>query len=133
MEHSFKKKRQLACIMFTDIVGYTALMGDNEGRTLTLLKENKEIHERLFQQYGGKLLKELGDGILGSFASVLDAVYCAGAIMEAVLEIPELNLSIGIHLGEVVFKEGDIYGDGVNIASRIQNKVPENSIWISQR
>jgi len=76
-------------------------------------------------------LKELGDGILASFSSVSDAVYCAGAIMEAVQEVQDLNLSIGIHLGEVVFKKGDIFGDGVNIASRIVDVAQEGEIMVS--
>jgi len=123
-------RHQLAAIMFTDIVGYTALMGKDEQKALALLKKNKEIHERLIAQYNGKLLKEIGDGILASFSSVSEAVYCAGAIQKGAKE-EEISLRIGIHEGEVVFQDNDVFGDGVSIASRIQAEGDGGSIMIS--
>ena len=123
--------RQLAAIMFTDIVGYTALMGRDEQKALALLKKNKEIHERLITQYNGKLLKEIGDGILASFNSVSGAVYCAGAIQKAA-SVEDLNLRIGIHEGEVVFQDNDVFGDGVNIASRIEALATTGEILLSE-
>jgi len=122
---------QLAAIMFTDIVGYTALMGENEQKALDLLIKNKEIHERFISQYNGKLLKEIGDGILASFGSVTEAVYCAGELQK-VAKDQEINLKIGIHEGEVVFKDNDVFGDGVNIASRIEALAVGGGILISE-
>jgi len=122
---------QLAAIMFTDIVGYTKLMGENEEKTLDLLIKNKEIHERFIAQYNGKLLKEIGDGILASFGSVTEAVYCAGELQK-VAKDQEINLKIGIHEGEVVFKDNDVFGDGVNIASRIEALAVGGGILISE-
>ena len=75
-----ESSRRLAAIMFTDIVGYTALMGKDEVRAMALLKRNIQIQQPLIESFNGDLLKEMGDGILASFPTVSDAVYCAGAI-----------------------------------------------------
>ena len=125
------QSRQLAAIMFTDIVGYTALMGDDEQKAFELLGKNRQLQKPLIEKYGGKWIKELGDGILASFPTVTDAVMCAGEIQKACLSIDDLKLRIGIHLGEVVFEDNDVFGDGVNIASRIQALAPIGGIWIS--
>ncbi len=124
--------RQLAAIMFTDIVGYTALMGDDEYKAFGLLRKNREVQKPIIEKYNGKWIKELGDGILASFQTVTDAVLCAGAIQQACSDIPELKLRIGIHLGDVIFENQDVFGDGVNIASRLQALAPIGGIWISE-
>lgn len=124
--------RQLAAIMFTDIVGYTALMGEDEDRAFKLLRQNREMQQPLIKQFNGNLIKETGDGILASFSTVTDAVFCAIAIQQSCNEIPDLKLRIGIHLGEVLFESNDVFGDGVNIASRIEALAPVASIWISE-
>src|SRR5210317_2225014 len=103
------QSRQLAAIMFTDIVGYTALMERNEQRAFQLLEENRKIQRPLIQKFNGKCLKEIGDGILASFNTVSDAVYCAGAIQKACKKNPTLLVRIGIHEGEVVFMDGDVF------------------------
>jgi adenylate cyclase len=76
------QKRQLAAIMFTDIVGYTALMGEDEDKAFALLKKNREIQKPLIEKHNGKWLKEIGDGVLASFSTVTDAVSCAREIQE---------------------------------------------------
>lgn len=124
--------RQLAAIMFTDIVGYTALMGEDEERAFELLRKNRELQKPLVEQYHGKWIKEIGDGVLASFPAATDAVSCACSILTGSREVKGLQLRIGIHLGEVVFENGDVYGDGVNIASRLQALAPINRIWISE-
>jgi adenylate cyclase len=124
--------RQLAAIMFTDIVGYTAIMGKDEEKALAVLRKNLQIQGPLIEKYNGELLKEIGDGILASFPSVSDAVYCAGAIQDACTRYSDINLRIGIHVGEVVFEGKDVFGDGVNIASRIVDLTPTGGIWISE-
>ena len=123
--------RQLAAIMFTDIVGYTALMDTNEELAFAILQKNRSIHKPRIEQFHGKFLKEMGDGILASFTTVTDAVYCAGAIQKACENEPELNLRIGIHQGEVVSQGEDVFGSGVNIASRIEAIAPAGRIWVS--
>lgn len=123
--------RQLAVIMFTDIAGYTSMMGEDENKAFSLLKINRKIHKKWIDRYNGKWLKEMGDGVLASFASVSDAVYCAAAIQKESADIEELNLRIGIHLGEVIVEVGDVFGDGVNIASRIESQAEAGSIHVS--
>ena len=124
--------RQLAAIMFTDIVGYTALMGDDEQQAFELLKQNRELHKPLIEKYNGKWIKEIGDAVLASFSTVTDAVFCATDIQHSTQQFPNLILRIGIHQGEVVFENGDVFGDGVNIASRIQSIATPGGIFISE-
>ena len=124
-------RRKLAAIMFTDIVGYTSMMGSEEKRAFEILKKSRRIHWRLIKKYRGRLLKEMGDGILASFPSSMEAVVCALAIQKATLDL-QIPLRIGIHMGDVIFEKKDVLGDGVNIASRIQGVAQTNGIVISE-
>ncbi len=124
--------RQLASIMFTDIVGYTALMGKDEQKAFAILKKNREIQRPVIEQFHGRFIKELGDGVLASFPSASDSVYAAMKIQEACRTAGIFQLRIGIHLGEVLFEQEDVFGDGVNIASRIQAIAMPGSIYISE-
>jgi adenylate cyclase len=124
--------RQLAAIMFTDIVGYTSLMGEDEGKAFAILSKNRRLERPLIEQYNGKWIKEIGDGILASFSTVTDAVLCAVAIQKGCRENGDFQLRIGIHQSEVVFEDGDVFGDGVNIASRVQALAPIGGIWITE-
>ena len=119
--------------MFTDIAGYTALMGRNEKRAMELVSINRKVHQQHLDNFDGRLLKEMGDGILASFHSVSAAVKCAIAIIQSTKSEEDLNISVGIHLGEVNFSENDVYGDGVNIASRIEAMARPNSIMFSEK
>jgi len=124
--------RQLAAIVFTDIVGYTALMGEDEEKAIQLLHKNRELQKPLIEKYNGTWIKEIGDGVLASFPTVTDAVLCANEIQNACDNIDDLKLRIGIHLGEVVFEDHDVFGEGVNIASRLQVLAPIGGTWISE-
>src|SRR5258706_9511767 len=126
-----QKYRQLAAIMFTDIVGYTTLMGEDELKAFSILNKNRDIQRPLIERYGGRWIKELGDGILATFPTVTDAVLSAVSIQQSCSKLPDLKLRIGIHLSEVMFENHDVFGDGVNIASRIQAIAPIGGIWIS--
>ena len=126
------KSRQLAAIMFTDIVGYTALMGKDEQKAFELLRKNREIQKPHIKLFHGSWIKELGDGVLASFHTVTDAVFCAAAIHQACSKVDGLQLRIGIHLGEVIFENNDVFGDGVNIASRLQAMASPGSTWVSE-
>ena len=122
--------RRLAAIMFTDIVGYTKLMGSDEEKALEILKINREIHTHQLEKFNGILIKEMGDGILSSFDSTIKAVQCAIAIQEE-SRWENIALRIGIHEGEIVFQGDDVFGDGVNIASRLQEIAEEGYIYFS--
>jgi tetratricopeptide (TPR) repeat protein len=116
--------------MFSDIVGYSSLMGSDENLAFKLLRKNREIHKQLIKKFNGELIKEMGDGMLVSFQLASYAVRCAQAIQfEAIKN--HIPLKIGIHEGEMVFEEGDVFGDGVNIASRLQESTKEGCISIS--
>ncbi|MGK2864948.1 MAG: adenylate/guanylate cyclase domain-containing protein [Chitinophagaceae bacterium] len=127
------QSRQLAAIMFTDIVGYTALMGSNEQNAFELLKKNLEIQKPIIEEFHGKFIKELGDGVLASFSTVSDALFAAMKIQQACKASNELSLRIGIHEGEIIFENNDIYGDAVNIASRIQTLAIPGAILFSKK
>jgi len=122
--------RKLAAIMFSDIVGYTALMGRDEEAAFQILRKNRVIHKKLDSEYKGECLKEMGDGILSSFQSASDAVRCANALQKEIRNT-NISLRIGIHLGEVVFEDGDVFGDGVNVASRLQEMAEPGTIYMS--
>ena len=124
--------RRLAAIMFTDIVGYTKLMGEDEDKAFDMLKRNHIIHATLIEKHNGKLIKEVGDGTLASFSLGSDAVRCAMDIQKEA-KSQNIPLKIGIHEGEMVMAGEDVLGDGVNIASRLQEISAGGSITISGR
>ncbi len=126
------QSRQLAAIMFTDIVGYTALMGNDEQKAFAVLNKNRALQKPIIEQFNGHWIKEIGDGVLASFHTVADAVYAAVKIQEACNGLKEFQLRIGIHLGDILFENDDVFGDGVNIASRIQAIAEPGSIFVSE-
>jgi adenylate cyclase len=126
------QNRQLAAIMFTDIVGYTTLMGSDEEKAFRILHKNRALQKPIIEQFNGRWIKELGDGVMASFNTVSDAVHAAIKIQKESVAVPDLQLTIGIHLGEVVFENEDVFGDGVNIAARIQAFAIPDSIYISE-
>ena len=125
--------RKLAAIMFTDIVGYTALMSQDEEKALHLLQKNRALLKPIIEQFRGEWLKEIGDGTLSCFASAVDAVNCALVIQRTLKDDPDLSLRIGIHVGDVVFEEGDVFGDGVNVASRIEPLAEPGCICVTEQ
>ena len=126
------QSHKLVAIMFTDIVGYTKLMGEDESKALQLLRKNREIQKTLIEQHGGLHLKEMGDGILAQFNSAHDSVKCAVDIQSTIKEADFAGqIRIGIHLGDVTIELNDVFGDGVNIASRLQSIAYPGGIYIS--
>ncbi len=125
------QSRQLAAIMFTDIVGFTTLMGNDDVKAIEILKKNRELQKPIIEQYNGHWIKELGDGVMASFSTVSDAVNAAIKIQEACSISHDFLLRIGIHLGEVIFENDDVFGDGVNIASRIVSLAEPGGIYVS--
>ena len=126
------QSRQLAAIMFTDIVGYTALMGNDEQKAFAVLNQNRQLQKPVIQKYGGRWIKELGDGVIAIFNTVSDAVNAAIQIQEECRKNYDFLLRIGIHHGEIVLEDDDVFGDAVNIASRIQAIAPVGGIYISE-
>jgi|GEM_PF-6207756 len=132
-------KRKLSAIFMADVVGYSRLMGENEAATLQTLTTYQGVVDGLIRQHRGRVVDAPGDAILAEFSSVVDAVQCAVAIQKELearnAELPEdrrMQLRIGINLGDVI-EEGDkIYGDGVNIAARLESLAEAGGICISR-
>ena len=126
-------RRELAAIMFSDIAGYTAIMGRDEQEGLDARNSHRELLRTILPRFNGLLLGDLGDGALSSFHSAIDAVNCARAFQAATGTEPRFRIRIGIHIGDVLFAENTVLGDGVNIASRIQALAAPGGICISER
>ncbi len=123
--------RQLAAIMFTDIVGYTEMMQTDEHKSLSIIKHYNAALEKWVNQFHGRIVNYYGDGSLCIFTSATEAVQCAIEIQKELRADPAVPLRIGLHIGEVFFEDEKALGDGVNVASRIQSLGHENSILIS--
>jgi TolB-like protein/class 3 adenylate cyclase len=124
--------RQLAAILFTDIVGYTALMQENEQKAIALIKHYNSTLEKTVAAHEGKILNYYGDGSLCIFPSATEAVNCAFDLQKDLLSEPVVPLRIGLHIGELFFEDGKALGDGVNIASRIQSLGQANTVLFSK-
>ena len=131
--------RRLAAIMFTDIVGFSRQMGADEARMLRLLEVHNQLISQSVTAHHGHVIKTIGDAFLVDFPSVVHAVQCAQTIQTQLQtrnieheKTEQIHIRIGIHLGDIVQKDGDVFGDGVNIASRLQSLAEPNTICISQ-
>jgi TolB-like protein/class 3 adenylate cyclase len=132
-------QRRLAAILAADVVGYSRLMEQDEAGTLAALKQRrKDILDPLVAQHRGRIVKVMGDGVLVEFASAVDAVECAidlqrkMAIAEAAdPEHRKIVLRVGVNLGDVIIEGGDLYGDGVNLAARLQALAGPGEVWVA--
>src|SRR4029450_6121613 len=131
-----RAKRRLAAILAADVGGYSRLMEHDEAGTLTALKARRcELLAPLVDEHHGRLVKVMGDGVLVEFASAVDAVECAVEVQKRFAEpnrsLPEARrivLRIGINLGDVIVEGSDLYGDGVNVATRLENLAQPDGI-----
>src|SRR6478609_5839691 len=132
------EQRKLAAIMFTDMVGYSALSQRNEKLAQELLEEHRALLRPIFGRFNGTEIKTIGDGFLVEFHSALEAAECAIEIQRALSKRNadvslerRIEIKIGVHIGDVVHRNGDVYGDGVNIASRIEPLAGAGGICVS--
>lgn len=125
--------RQLAAILFADMTGYTALMQENEQLARSRRKRLKEVLEISIAQFNGRVLQYYGDGSLSFFSSAIDSVRSAIAIQQHLQQEPVVPVRIGIHTGDVIIEEDAIYGDGVNLASRIESMGVAGGIFVSEK
>ncbi|HWY49844.1 MAG TPA: adenylate/guanylate cyclase domain-containing protein [Chthoniobacterales bacterium] len=132
------EQRKLAAIMFTDMVGYSALSQRDDKLALELLEEHRELLREIFSPFNGNEIKTIGDAFLVEFRSALEAAQCAIEIQRTLAKrnadiVPDrrIDVRIGIHIGDVVHRGGDMYGDGVNVASRIEALAKAGGICVS--
>jgi adenylate cyclase len=131
-------ERRLAAIVAADVAGYARLMGLDEVSTLRLLTLRRELLDRLVAEHGGRIVNTAGDSVLAEFPSVVDAVECAveaqARLAEANAGLPadrRLEFRIGVHVGDVLVRDGDLFGDGVNIAARLQALAEPGGVCVS--
>jgi len=124
-------QRKLAAIMFTDIAGYTEKMAKSEAAAINLLNKKDSILKPLLKKHNGNYVKSTGDGSLSYFNSAVDAATCAKKLQESLYD-ENLNVRIGVHLGDTIFEDNDIRGDGVNVASRLESMAISGSVFVSK-
>ncbi|HZC95602.1 MAG TPA: adenylate/guanylate cyclase domain-containing protein, partial [Bradyrhizobium sp.] len=129
-------ERRLAAVLAADVAGYSRLMGADEVGTLAALKRyRREIVDPAITAHNGRIVKTTGDGMLVEFASAVDAVTCAVAVQERMAdqatEGPRIELRIGIHVGDIIIDDNDIFGDGVNIAARLEGIAEPGGVCVS--
>jgi class 3 adenylate cyclase/predicted negative regulator of RcsB-dependent stress response len=134
------EQRKLAAIMFTDMVGYSALVQKDETVALKLLEQHRQLLRPLFHKHEGREIKTIGDAFLIEFTSTLEAIRCAAEIQKLLNDYNassgqtfKIQIRIGLHMGDVVYRENDVFGDGVNIASRIEPLAKPGGICLSQQ
>ena len=128
-----KGRRRLAAIMFTDIVGYSRFMQEDERYGLQLRQRHKDVFEFATQKFGGQVIQYFGDGTLSIFESAVAAVECAVDMQKEFQKEPKVPLRIGIHLGDIHFDETEVFGHGVNVAARIEPVCKPGGIFISDK
>jgi adenylate cyclase len=135
-----QRTRRLAAIMFTDMVGYTALGQQNESLSLTVLEEQRRVIRRVISEHNGREVKTMGDAFLVELPSALDAIRCAydsqRAVREFNISAPEekrIHLRVGLHVGDIIESQGDISGDAVNVASRIEPLAEDGGVCLTRQ
>jgi adenylate cyclase len=126
------QQRHLAAILFTDIVGYTVMMQRNEIQAVATIKRYIAVLRQTVITHSGEVLNDYGDGSLCVFSGAIEAVQCAMEIQQQLQTEPVVPLRIGLHIGEIFFEDGKVFGDGVNVASRIQSLGQANTILFSK-
>jgi len=125
-----KVDKKLAAIMFTDIVGFTKQMSEDEDKAFALIKKKRDLLLPLIEKHEGKLIKEIGDGTLTRYFKADDAIDCASRFQSKTDD--DLNVRVGIHTGEVIIDNEDVFGDVVNVASRLESIAVPGSVLVSK-
>ena len=125
--------RQLSAIMFTDIEGYTAIMQHDEEKAIFVRNRYREILEREHKQFKGRIIQYYGDGTLSIFQSAVEAVQCALAMQQVFCQSPRVPVRMGLHMGDIIYHDDQVLGDGVNLASRIESLGVAGSVLISDK
>jgi len=136
-----RAERRLTAILAADVAGYSRLMGTDEEGTLAALKAHRrDLVDRKIKKHRGRLIKTTGDGMLVEFASAVDAVRCAVEVQRAMVDrnasVPSeqrIEFRVGINVGDIIEDEGDIFGDGVNVAARLEGIAVRGGICISRQ
>src|SRR4051812_23709287 len=135
---AYPVQRRLAAFLCADVAGYTRLMQADERATLRLLTSHREMTDREIAQHGGRIANTAGDSILAEFPNAVDAVQCALTIQDRVADVNEavpqdrrVTFRIGVHVGEAMVRNGDLFGDGVNVAARLESLAPAGAICLS--
>ena len=126
------RSRQLACTLFTDIVGFTEMMGNSEEKALVILEQNRVVQKKFLRKYRGRLIKELGDGTLIVFYTAYEALQFALDVQKEIKKKYDFSTRIGMHIAEILFTDDDVFGDGVNVASRIASLAGPSEVFFSQ-
>jgi len=127
------QSRQLAAIMFTDIEGYTAAMQQNEEKAMMFKDRHRQVLENEHKNFDGTIIQYYGDGSLSIFTSAVQAVRCAITMQQFFCQSPSVPVRIGLHVGDIIKNDGDVFGDGVNLASRIESLGVAGSVLISDK
>ena len=127
------QSRQLAAIMFTDIEGYTAIMQQDEKKAIAFKDRHREVIQQEHEKFNGRVIQYYGDGTLSIFQSVIQAVQCALTMQQIFCGEPCIPVKMGVHVGDIIINDGHIFGDGVNLASRIESLGVAGSVLISDK
>jgi adenylate cyclase len=130
-QNNVNNARQLSAIMFTDIVGYTAIMQGDEAKAIRMRAKHRAAFRGFHALYGGEVIQYYGDGTLSIFKSAVNAALCAIELQKRLQQGDPVPVRIGLHLGDIIFDQTEVYGDAVNLASRIENLGTASSILLS--
>lgn len=125
--------RQLSAILFTDIEGYTSVMQQSEQKAIMMRDRHRQVVQQGHKEFNGRVIQYTGDGTLSTFQSLVEAVNCALSMQQQFMQEPYVPVKMGLHMGDIVFNDEHIFGDGVNIASRIESLGVAGSILISDK